>query len=520
MTKIETYQKEIGEMIAQGRLKKSMTQAELATKIGTSQPAINRIEKGRQNISLDMVAKIGEVLGVQILTINNGDSLSLRIDGGHELHGKTTIKSSKNAAVALMIAALVNKGRTVLKGVSKIEEVFRIAEVIESLGVKVRWINGKKDLEIIPPSVLDINGLNIEAARRTRSAMMLMAPLLYQYEHFDLPYAGGCSLGERTIEPHLLALRHFGLSVDATSTSGVYHASVDREKLAHVSQKTSQQKIVLIERGDTVTEHVLMAAALCPGETIIKNASPNYMVQDVCFYLQDLGVKIDGIGTTTLTVRGRAEIDRDVEYTPSEDPVEAMFFVTAALATNSEITIERTPIDFLEIELEILRTMNAEFSLSPEYASGNGRTTLVDLTIHKSDLVAPTDKIHPMPYPGLNIDNLPFFSLIAACAEGRTLIHDWVYENRAIYITNLTSLGAKVELLDAHRVYVEGKTSWKAADITTPSALRPAAVLLLAMLAAPGTSILRNIYIINRGYEDLANRLTRLGAHVAPLTNI
>jgi UDP-N-acetylglucosamine 1-carboxyvinyltransferase len=520
MTENESYQREIGEIIANKRVEKGWTQIELARQIGTSQPAINRIEKGRQNISLDMIAKFSEVLGAQILTINDGSSLSLRIHGGYELHGKARCKSSKNAAVALMIAALVNKGRTTLRGVSKIEEVFRITEVIESLGVKTRWVNGKKDLEIIPPNVLDIAKIDVEAARRTRSAMMLMAPLLYQHEAFDLPYAGGCRLGERTIEPHLLGLRHFGLKVDATTTSGVYHATVDKSKLVQVSQGSSVQKIVLIERGDTVTEHVLMAAALCPGTTIIKNASPNYMVQDVCFFLQDLGVEIGGIGTTTLVVRGRRSINVDVEYTPSEDPVEAMFFVTAALATHSEITIERVPIDFLEIELEILGTMRASFTLSDEYASGNGRTRLVDLTVHKSELVAPPDKIHPMPYPGLNIDNLPFFSLIAACAEGRTLIHDWVYENRAIYITNLSSLGAQVDLLDAHRVFVEGPTSWKPADITTPSALRPAAVLLLAMLAAPGTSILRNIYVINRGYEDLANRLNRLGAHVAPLTNI
>jgi len=520
MTKIESYQKEIGEIIAAGRIKKGMTQSELAEKIETSQPAINRIEKGRQNISLDMVARIGEVLGTQILTINNGGAVSFRVEGGHKLSGSTTVKSSKNAAIALMIASLVNKGRTVLKGVSKIEEVFRIAEVIESIGVKVRWINDKKDLEIIPPRVLEIEKLDLVAARRTRTAMMLMAPLLYQYDKFELPYAGGCSLGERTIEPHLLALRHFGLSVDATSVPGVYNATVDTDMKKKVCTKGHVEKIVLIERGDTVTEHALIAAALCPGTTIIKNASPNYMVQDVCFYLQDLGVKIEGIGSTTLRVTGLAEINRDVEYTPSEDPIEAMFFIAAALVTESEITIKRAPIDFLEIELEVLRTMNAEFEVSDEYVSGNGRTTLVDLTMKKSDLVAPTDKIHPMPYPGLNIDNLPFFALIAACAKGRTLIHDWVYENRAVYITNLSALGAKVELLDAHRVYVEGKTRWKPADITTPNALRPAAILLLAMMAAPGNSILRDVYIINRGYEDLANRLTKLGAHVGLLTNI
>jgi UDP-N-acetylglucosamine 1-carboxyvinyltransferase len=520
MTKRESYQEEIGAIIAEKRLEKGWTQTELAEKIGTSQPAVNRIEKGRQNISLDMVAKLSEVLGTQVLTINDGSSLSLRVNGGHELHGEAYCKSSKNAAVALMIAALVNKGRTVFKGVSKIEEVYRIAEVIGSLGVKTRWINGRNDLEIIPPRVLQIEKLDLEAARRTRSAMMLMAPLLHQYTEYELPYAGGCTLGERTIEPHLLGLKHFGLSVDSKSEPGVYKVSVDQEQLKLASKSDHTQKIVLIERGDTVTEHILMAAALCGGTTVIKNASPNYMVQDVCFYLQALGVEVEGVGTTTLTIRGRGELNKDVEYAPSEDPVEAMFFVTAGLATRSEITVKRVPIEFMEIELEILATMGAEIERSEEYLSHNGKTALVDLYVKKSELIAPVDKIHPMPFPGLNIDNLPFFSLIAATAKGRTLIHDWVYENRAIYITYLTSLNCKVDLLDAHRVYVEGPTHWKAADITTPSALRPAAVLLLAMLAAPGQSILRNIYIINRGYEDLANRLTKLGAHVTPLTNI
>ena len=136
------------------------------------------------------------------------------------------------------------------------------------------------------------------------------------------------------------------------------------------------------------------------------------------------------------------------------------------------------------------------------------------------DLVAPIDKIHPMPFPGLNIDNLPFFSVIAAVAEGRTLIHDWVFENRAVYITELSNLNVKVELLDAHRVYIEGPTNFRAADLTAPQALRPAVVVLLAMLAAPGTSIHRNVYTINRGYQDFAARLRHLGADIVPLTGI
>lgn len=244
------------------------------------------------------------------------------------------------------------------------------------------------------------------------------------------------------------------------------------------------------------------------------------MVQDVCFFLEKLGVKIRGIGTTTLRVRGQSEINAEVEYSPAEDPIEAMSFIAAALVTKSQITIRRAPIEFLEIELEILKSMGERIERSPEYYSANGRTRLADLRIHKAELTAPTDKIAPMPFPGLNIDNLPFFSVIAASAKGRTLIHDWVFENRAVYTTYLEQLNARVELLDAHRIYVEGPTNWRAAELVAPPALRPAVVVLIAMLAAPGTSVLRNIYSINRGYQDFAARLNRLGADIQPLHGV
>jgi UDP-N-acetylglucosamine 1-carboxyvinyltransferase len=263
-----------------------------------------------------------------------------------------------------------------------------------------------------------------------------------------------------------------------------------------------------------------MAAALHPGKTTIVGASPNYMVQDVCYYLQKLGVKIDGIGTTTITVHGLSRINKEVSYAPGEDPIEAISFVAAGIATKSEIEVKRVPIEFLEIEFEVLRSMGQKMVISDEYLSENGHTRLVDVTLKKSELHAPIDKIHPMQFPGLNIDSLPFFSLIAATANGRTMIHDWVFENRAIYSTELTNLNAKVELLDAHRIFITGPTNWRPAEMMAPPALRPAVVIMLAMLAAPGESILRNIYSIARGYEDFANRLKALGADIKPLSDI
>src|SRR3954454_6173125 len=175
------------------------------------------------------------------------------------------------------------------------------------MGVQTRWLNDDNDLEIVPPAKLELGRIDEEAGRRTRSVIMFLGPLMHSEDTFQLPYAGGCDLGTRTVEPHMTALRPFGLDVKATE--GSYHASVNRAI-------SPTRPIVLTERGDTVTENALMAAALRPGTTVIRNASSNYMVQDLCFYLQTLGVTVEGIGTTTLTVTGLKEIDVDVDYAP------------------------------------------------------------------------------------------------------------------------------------------------------------------------------------------------------------
>ena len=161
--------------------------------------------------------------------------------------------------------------------------------------------------------------------------------------------------------------------------------------------------------------------------------------------------------------------------------------------------------------------MGANIEISEEYFSYNGRTRLVDILVKKSKLHAAKDKLHALPFPGINMDNLPFLGLIATVAEGRTLVHDWSYENRAIYFTELSKLNAQIELVDPHRVYITGPTRWKPADAVAPPALRPSVVVMIAMLAAPGVSTLRDVYNINRGYEDFAERLNSLGAKIETL---
>jgi len=166
--------------------------------------------------------------------------------------------------------------------------------------------------------------------------------------------------------------------------------------------------------------------------------------------------------------------------------------------------------------------MGLNYTASAVYKAENGVVDLADIKINKHDggLIAPKEKLHPNLWPGINPDNIPYFVPIAAVAKGRTLIHDWMFENRAIYYTEMTKIGMNVELADPHRIYIQGPTRFTKADVVSPPALRPASLLLIGMLAAPGTSILRNVYTINRGYEDLAVRLNSLGAHITVLHDI
>ncbi|MEO8637369.1 MAG: UDP-N-acetylglucosamine 1-carboxyvinyltransferase [Candidatus Taylorbacteria bacterium] len=496
----------IAKLIRESRVAKSITQKEFAKKLRTTQSAVARIERGEQNLSTEMLIKISDTLGRDIIRIADSN-LSIEIEGGRKLKGEVTIKNSKNGAVAVICAALLNSNTSTLKNVPRIEEVARLIEVLESIGVHVAWRDS--DLVITPPSRLKMDTIDRTAALKTRCIILLIGPLIHLKKRFSIPQAGGCELGLRTVRPHFFAMEKLGVSIKA------------KEKEYEVSHKgLVPNEIVLYESGDTVTENAIMVASRIPGVTTIKMASANYQVQELCFFLEKLGVKIDGVGTTTLVVHGKEKIDEPVTYYLSEDPIESMFFISAAIMTDSAITIKRSPIDFLELELLKLEKMGFKFSKSAKYKSQNGKTNLVDIKTFPSKLTALEEKIEPRPYPGLNMDNLPFFAVIATKAKGVTMIHDWPYEKRAIYYKELDKLGADTILLDPHRVYITGPTELQANDIVSPPALRPAAIILAGMLGAKGTSTLRNIYSINRGYEDLVRRLNALGARISILRDL
>ncbi len=434
------------------------------------------------------------------------------IEGGRKLSGHISTNASKNGAMHLFAAALVNRGKTTLHNIPRIEEVNRFVEVFKSLGVKVVWTD-THTITIEPPKKFSVSHINSRSTGKIRSALMLIGPLSARLRSFRLPHIGGCKMGERTIAAHRYALEDLGLKIE--TKENYYHISHSRR---------TKREVVMYEASDTGTTNAILRAAVLPAspagrpqKTVIDFAQQNYMVLEVCYFLKKLGIKIEGIGTKTLTIEGNPNVEVDIEYFNSEDPVEAMLFITAAIMTHSRLRVKRAPIDFLKLELLKLEKMGLHYDISAPYFSFNGYTRLVDLTIKPSKLKALHDKIHAQPYPGINTDNLPFFVPIATQAIGSTLIHDWMWEDRAVFFTELNRLGGNVRLADPHRVFIDGPSKLKGAQIVCPPALRPAVMLMVAMLGAEGKSILRNVYAIKRGYEDIVGRLNKVGAKIKVL---
>lgn len=423
------------------------------------------------------------------------------IHGGKKLKGKIHTNSAKNSAVSILCSLPMIKGKTVLVDVPVIEEVKRIIEILESIGLKIRWI-GKNKLEIVNSGKINLTGINKNSYQKTRSAILLIGSLAGIFKEFNLPKTSGCKLGKRTVNPHIIALEHMGISVK--KSGGKY---LVKRKSVRGSEFT------MYESGDTATENAIIAAVLAKGKTKINFASSNYMVQDLCYFLAKAGAKIKGIGTPTLEITGVKNI-KPIKYSIMPDPIESMAFISIAIATESKLEITGCPIDFLRLELEKLRVMGQKMSVSRPYKSKMKNFELVDIEIIPSKLNALPDKIYGRPFPGLNIDNLPLFVPILTKAKGQTLVHDWVYENRAIYYTELNKLSANIMLHDPHRITVTGPTEFTPAKIICPPALRPSLNLMIAMLGAKGKSVLYNSYSIDRGYEDICGRLNKIGADI------
>jgi UDP-N-acetylglucosamine 1-carboxyvinyltransferase len=425
----------------------------------------------------------------------------IEIQGGKKLTGAINNQSAKNSALALLCAALMIKGKTTLTDMPIIDEVDKMLILLESIGVKITRI--KKDVLVLDASAkLNLDLINKEACK-IRSSLFLFGALAWREKKYRLYKTGGCKLGNRTVRPHIYALKKLGVEIE--SHDGYYDV---------LSPKLNSANIVMYESGDVATENAILAAVYAPGKTTIKMASANYMVQDLCYFLVKAGAKISGIGTTTLKITGVKKLKTSISYAVMPDPIVAMTYISIACTTGSYLVIKNCPLEFLELELCKLEIMGQKYNLKNKRKSKNNKFDIVDVEIIPSQLNALPDKLECRPFPGLNIDNLPLFVPILTQARGRTLVHDWVFENRSIYALELQKLGAQITLLDPHRIWVEGPTKFVPNEIICPPALRPAVNILICMLAAPGKSILRNTDMIDRGYENIYEILNQVGAEI------
>ena len=308
----------IGQFIKSVREKKGLTQADLASELDTSQPAIARMESGEQNFTTEMIDKISQSLNHRILKLAD-DSLDFRINGGYNLSGSIRTNKSKNGAMGLLCASLLNKGTTTLYGIPYIEEVSRILEVMESMGISID--RSGDSLTIIPPKQFDLTKINSQSASKTRSILMFLGALIHSSDAFVLPNNQGCKLGKRTISAHLYALEKLGVKINITETG--YEVSAKNLKA---------NDITMFEQGDTATENAILACAGLSGTSTISFASTNYMVMDVIGFLRKLGITILQNGHI-ITITGQPNINVDVQYHNSEDPIESMTFLSCAVTT-------------------------------------------------------------------------------------------------------------------------------------------------------------------------------------------
>lgn len=409
------------------------------------------------------------------------------VEGGVALRGTVEAAANKNAVLPIMAATLLTDDECVLTNVPQITDVVVMGNLLRDLGARVDGL-GSKELRICCASVRETT-LNPELVGRMRASVTLLAPMLARRGHVRTRHPGGCVIGHRDIGTHLDALTALGARVSVTDSE----YEIEATRLIGTS-------IFLDEASVTATENAVMAGCMAEGRTIIKHAACEPHVEDFCRFLVSMGARIKGIGSNVIRVEGVQAL-HGAEHRISTDHIDVGTFAVAAALTGGDLTIRNVVPEHFEMIDLVLRRMGVHLEL------GDGM-----LRIRPSELVA-TKKIATDPWPGFPTDLASAFIVMATQARGTTLIHDWMYEGRMFFIDKLVAMGAHIVLCDPHRCVVTGPTQLRARTVYSPD-LRAGAALVLAALAAQGSSEIHDVELVERGYEHLVDRLSALGARI------
>jgi UDP-N-acetylglucosamine 1-carboxyvinyltransferase len=418
------------------------------------------------------------------------------IQGGVPLKGTITASGNKNAALKLFPACLLTEEPVILHNVPDIDDVNSMIEIIRRLGVEVERIkpnSWRVQAKTITSHVVD-RGL----ATRIRASIVLAGPLLARLGQLELPPPGGDVIGKRRVDTHMLALMALGAQFDLNDTF-------------RLSTKGLQGTDILLDEASvTATENAIMAATLAKGTTILRNAASEPHVQDLCRFLNTLGAQIEGIGSNVLTIQGVERLSGG-EFSVGADYLEVGSFIGAAAVTGGRVRIQNASPEHLQMIAQVFNRLGVHWEsegnavIVPEYQP---LKVIPDL----GDRIP---EIKAQPWPAFPSDLMSIALVVATQATGTVLFHEWMYDSRFYFVDKLVYMGARVVLCDPHRCLIQGpsRLQGEVERITSPD-IRAGMALLLAALCAEGTTVIRQIGQIDRGYENVDGKLRELGAKI------
>lgn len=415
------------------------------------------------------------------------------IHGGRHLSGEVEVRGFKNAATPILAASLLSSQPSKIKNIPLIEDIFRMVELIKSLGAKVEWTS-QHSIIVHPPKRLTIEKIDQDVIRRMRSSILIWGALAAKYHRFQTFSPGGCLIGARSVETHLNAFRELGWIINA-GENGVYYFEQSKDW----SDKENKT-IVLDEFSVTATENLMIAAATRSGQTKIEIAAADPSVQDLGRFLIKMGVRIKGLGTHTLIIRGQEKL-KGAFHKIIPDPIEAGTFLSLAAATKSDLIIKNAPVEYLTLPLKKFKEIGVNFTIEKN-------KIIVGPNYHFNSV-----KIQTLPYPGFMTDLQSPIAVLLTQAKGTSLVYETMYEGRFRYTQDLIKMGANISVSDPHQILITGPTPLYGKEIKSYD-LRAGASLIIAALVAQGESKINDIYQVDRGYEKIEKRLQKIGAEI------
>jgi UDP-N-acetylglucosamine 1-carboxyvinyltransferase len=418
----------------------------------------------------------------------------LIIEGQRPLKGIVTPSGNKNSMLPVLAASLLTDEPLIIENVPRIRDADTMLKLLGTLGVESKWLG---DHELwLHAKVVRAEALDPEMFSEIRGSVLLAGPMLARAGKLTLPSPGGDAIGRRRVDTHLLALRALGAQIAV------------EDNYLMVADGLTGADILLDEMSVTATENTLMAASLARGTTTIHNAASEPHVQDLARLLQMMGAKIEGIGANMLTVHGADRL-HGAHFRLCADYIEVGSFIGLAAATGGELLIQNAEPHNLRMVCLMFRRLGVQIEVrGNDVFIPGGQRLKIQADVHNA-----VPKIDDLPWPGFPADLMSVMVVVASQAEGSILIHEKMFESRLFWIDKLIAMGARIILCDPHRAVVMGPSALHGEQTQSPD-IRAGMALLIAALAARGTTVIHNASIIDRGYEQIVSRLKAIGAQI------